>query len=1230
MGLFTSGIFLATLAHAIIGISLVWDKILLRQPQTSDVVNYVFWLGAMSVLGLCLIPFGFHMPGPYVIALATGAGVVHLAANYFYYATLQAGEASQTLAIMGGFAPLATFLLGLKLLKRPLGGFSGSGFSLMVAGGFLMFFSERVDVRKILALTLLAASTFGLTNVMQKMAFDEANFVTAYVFFTMGTALGSLLLLVRPSWRQRIFQHSQEASPRSKFWYFVNRFISGVGSFLIYVAISRAHPAIVSAISGLRYIIIFAGTYLITAWRPSWLKEDFHGWALIAKTTATALIVAGLVLAGLHNESNSEASAVWRTLRRAAVSFSSPALLTILPGQVLLGQKTPRITTPKEALGFNIGDDYQLANYTQLEAYWKKLAAESDRMKLVDIGPTSEGRRQYVAIVTSPQNQQHLTAYKEISQKLAHAENLTDEQAHALAHQGKAVVWIDGGLHANETVGSQQEIEEVYEMVSRTDPEILRFLDDDILLCVLANPDGQELVANWYMREQDPLKRSLNALPRLFHHYIGHDNNRDFYISNMPETTNMNRQMFMEWFPQIVYNHHQTGPAGAVIFMPPFRDPFNYNLDPLIPLDVEAVGTAMHQRLVAEGKGGSVQRSGANYSTWWNGGLRTISYFHNMIGLLTEIIGNPTPMRIPLVPDKQLPSGDWPLPVAPQVWHYRQSIEYEMTNNRAVLDYASRNREVLLYNSYQMGKNSIRNGSEDHWTITPDRIDALKAAGGHAGSTLPAELYNTVLHDPKARDARGYIIPSDQPDFATATKFVNALLKTGITVMRASSQFQVNGKTYPEGSYVVKAAQAFRPHVMDMFEPQHHPNDFLYPGGPPVAPYDSAGWTLALQMGVQFDRILDGFDGPFTRINGLLNPPPGSVIGASSAAGYLISHRMNDSFVIVNRLLKASCDVYWLTKEEQVDGQGLGTGTIWVPACTAARSILERGAREFGVSAYGVDRVPSGEAWKLAPIRIGLYDRYGGLTSSGWDRWLFEQYEFPFEVVYPQTLDMADLRSRFDVLVFTDGAYRRSGTGTDTQPPPAEVPKEYRAWLGKITDEKTIPQIKRFIEAGGSVVTAGSSTAMAELLGVPVTSYLTEVGSDGKRSPLPREKYYIPASLLRMRINNNDPLAYGMPETVDVLFDNSPVFKLIPDALLKHTTPVAWFSGPKPLDSGWALGQEYLDGGTAIVEALLGGGKLFLLGPDVTFRGQSHGTFKLLFNGLYYGSAKPVSLRLAS
>jgi hypothetical protein len=386
-------------------------------------------------------------------------------------------------------------------------------------------------------------------------------------------------------------------------------------------------------------------------------------------------------------------------------------------------------------------------------------------------------------------------------------------------------------------------------------------------------------------------------------------------------------------------------------------------------------------------------------------------------------------------------------------------------------------------------------------------------------------------------------------------------------------------------------------------------------------------------MGVQFDRIPDGFSGPFVKIDGLLPAPAGSVTGVSNPVGYLISHRVNDAFVVVNRLLKADCAVYWLMKPQSSYAKDLGTGPIWVPAAPAVRPILDHAAQQYGISAYGMAKAPSGQALKLQSIRIGLYDQYGGLMPSGWDRWLFEQYEFPFEVVYPQTLDAGDLKSRFDVLVLTDGAFRRgpaergAGIFNARQPNAEEIPEQYRSWLGRISENKTLPQIQKFIEAGGSVVTIGSSTGLAELLGVPVENYLTQMGSDGKEHPLPRDKYYVPGSLLKVRIDNNNPLAYGMPDHADVFFENSPVFKLLPEAALKRTSAVAWFAGPKPLESGWAWGQQYLEGGTAVAEASIGEGKVFLFGPEVTFRGQPHGTFKLLFNGVYYGSAKPVTLQ---
>jgi hypothetical protein len=395
-------------------------------------------------------------------------------------------------------------------------------------------------------------------------------------------------------------------------------------------------------------------------------------------------------------------------------------LLAVILFSVASAQSLP---SPKEHFGFNIGDDYQLANYTQTESYFKKLAA-SDRVKLVDMGQTEEGRHQLMMIVSSPSNIKNLDHYKNIAQRLARAEDINDREAHDLAKEGKAIVWIDGGLHATEVVGTHQLIETAWQLVSRTDPETIHILDNAIILLVHANPDGQELVSNWYMQERDVKKRNTN-IPRLYEKYIGHDNNRDFFMMNMKETQNISRQQYLQWFPQIIYNHHQTGPPGSVLSGPPYRDPFNYVYDPLLVTSLDAVGAEMQNRLNRENKPGYTSRSGSSYSTWWNGGLRTTAYFHNMVGLLTEIIGSPTPSKVPLVPSRLIPNLSTPNPVVPQEWHFRQSIDYSVSLNYAVLNYAVNQKEQLLYGIYKMGRNSIENGSRDHWTLSPKYIDSI-------------------------------------------------------------------------------------------------------------------------------------------------------------------------------------------------------------------------------------------------------------------------------------------------------------------------------------------------------------------------------------------------------------------------------------------------------------------------------------------------------------------------
>ena len=904
----------------------------------------------------------------------------------------------------------------------------------------------------------------------------------------------------------------------------------------------------------------------------------------------------------------------------------------LLVGIFLINNLFAQIS-PTEHFGFTIGDDFKLANFSQTVDYFKKLSLQSDRVKLIGIGETEEGRIQPMLIVSSPENLKNLDQFKEISQKLARAEDLSESEARELAEKGKAIVWIDGGLHATETLGIHQLIETLWNLVSRKDAETMRILEHTIILMTHANPDGHELVSDWYMREKTPEKRSLQHLPRLYEKYAGHDNNRDFFMMNLKETQNMSRQLFVEWLPQIMYNHHQRGPEGSVVAGAPYRDPFNYVFDPILMTSLDALGAAMNSRLNVENKPGYTQKYGSVFSTWYNGGLRTTTYFHNIIGLLTETIGGPTPSEISLVPQRLIPNGGTTFPVTPQKWHFRQSIDYSVSLNYAVLNYAVRYRDELLFNIYRMGKNSIERGSRDTWGLSPNKVEAINQAflKDQPGAKivnqqiLPKKYFDTVMNNPANRDARGYIIPVNQPDFQTAIKFVNALIRSGILVHKATDNFTVAGKNYPKGSLIVKTDQAFRPHVLDMFEPQDHPNDFKYEGGPPIAPYDAAGWTLAYMMNVQFDRIQDDFSGPFQRIpyGEILRPEPGTL---ASSKAYLINAESNNAFTAVNEVLNAGEKVYRINSGDDL-------GDFFIPGNTKTRNLLNKVKSGAGLEIRENSKSPK-NLTRLTELRIGLWDIYGGSMSSGWVRLIMEQFGFKASLVYAKDIDAGNLNEKYDVIIFVPGAIpalsgrTNRGSSSNSGPNAETIPEEFRGQLGRISAEKSIPELKKFIEEGGKLVTIGSSTNLVYHLNLPVRNAMVEMGVNGLERSLPAEKYYIPGSILSANTDNAIPAAWGMPVMSDIYFDNSPVFKISTEAIAsKKIKPILWFSNPAPLRSGWAWGQAYLRDGVTAFEAQVGRGKLYAFGPEITFRAQTHGTFKLLFNQLYGYSENQALLK---
>jgi hypothetical protein len=645
----------------------------------------------------------------------------------------------------------------------------------------------------------------------------------------------------------------------------------------------------------------------------------------------------------------------------------------------------------------------------------------------------------------------------------------------------------------------------------------------------------------------------------------------------------------------------------------------------------------MINRLNVENKPGYTNKNGSVYSTWYNGGLRTTTYFHNMIGLLTEIIGSPNPSNIPLVPDRLVPNSSTPNPVLPGPWRFRKSIDYSVSLNYAVLNYAMRYRDELLFNIYRMGKNSIDKGSKDNWALSPNKSAAIKTAyqeslknnaGNRRGSdstiigartevpVMSAKWFDTVMKNRDNRDARAFFMPPNS-DEATTIRFLNALIGTGVMVHQTTAAVSIGNRNYPAGTWVVMTNQAFRPHILDLFEPQDHPNDFAYPGGPPVPPYDAAGWTLAYTMGIQFDRIMEEVNIPMQRLPfGAPIPVPAAGVPANEK-GWILDSRANYSFTAVNALLKEGIEVSRIP--DTIAGNA--AGSFFVSLTPKNKSKAQQVVAGTGAKPQPTQQKP----FNLLPVkaaRIAIWDQYGGSMPSGWTRYLMEQFRFPYEVIFARDIDSTPLKDRFDVIIFVGGAIPAlSGAVRGREINKETIPALYHTRLGRISAATSIPALKNFAESGGTIVCIGSSAQLAYHFKLPVADALVEM-VNGQEKKLPNEKYYIPGSVLSVSTNNQTPAGWGMPEKTDVYFDESPVFRLQPAAQLTgQIKPLAWFSSATPLRSGWAWGQSYLKDGITAFEAQMGKGKLLVFGPEINFRAQTYGSFRWLFNPCYLMSS---------
>ncbi len=846
-----------------------------------------------------------------------------------------------------------------------------------------------------------------------------------------------------------------------------------------------------------------------------------------------------------------------------------------------------QVPTPSDVFGFRVGTDYKVADYEQMQEYYRRLDAASDRVQLTEIGRSGTGEPMLLLFISSEQNMRELERWRGTSEQLSRA-RLTEERARQLARDGRAIVWVDGGMDDQEFAAGQMPPELAYRLATEETSEMQKIRQNVVtLLMPILNPDALKNDVAWYRRNVGTPYETTRP-PRLGQPYAGTDNNRDWFMNNQPETRAASRVLYREWYPQIVYNHHQSAPAYARIFIPPFADPVNPDIHPGVTTGVNMVGAAMANRYAAMGMPGYVSRS--VYSMWWNGGMRLTPYFHNQIGILTETAhSTPTPryydpesfpqtlnVRRGASPRTDSTSIFYPDPWFGTESHLRDGIEYMIEASLATLNLAANYREEFLLNIYRMGR------------------DAIEA--GEAGNPF------------------AYVIPPEQWDPGEATNIVNILRYSGVEVHQATESFRAGARDYPVGSYIVYTAQAFRPHVVNLMEPQRYPERQRYPGGPPETPYDLAGWTLPMQTGVTVERINESFTAGTREIEDLAAAPAGRIRGDVSF-GYALSHRPNASARAVNRLLADGEHVYWADDEFSAGGASQPAGTFVIEDIGNTRERVEAVARELGLDFVGLSDRPTVDLQPLRLPRVGLYKAWASrVDDQGWTLWLLENYEFPVDTLHDVDIRTGDL-AQYDAIVFPNQSAESIFRGNLEGTMPAE-------FVGGVGAEGTAA-LKRFVQQGGTLVALDQATDFPiEHFNLPVRNVV---------EGLAPEDFFIPGSLIRMKVESDHSLAHGMQPEVAASFSQSRAFdtvrlprgreggreqtELAPQPAVEV---IARYADDELLMSGWAMGEErYLAGRAAMVQARLGNGKVVLFGFRPQFRGQPRGTYKLFFNAIH-------------
>ncbi len=873
--------------------------------------------------------------------------------------------------------------------------------------------------------------------------------------------------------------------------------------------------------------------------------------------------------------------------------------------------------TPEQFFGFTIGTDGELARYPKVVEYLQHLAKTTDRVKFQEIGKTTMGHPFVLATISAPANLAKLDRLIQINRRLADPRGLSEAEAMKLVEEGRPFYLVYTTIHSTEVGNMQAATIFAHRLATETSPFIREIVDNAVILLVPSqNPDGQVMVIDhWYKTKGTNFTR---VYPDLYHHYTGHDNNRDWFMFTQKETRMMVEKIQNVFKPVITHDMHQRGSADIRIFVPPFEDPYDPNVHPILRMGQATVGQAMAQALIAEGKEGVMWA--AQYDLWTP--ARQYMVYHGQPRILTEIASvnladpfiNPAGKDKPLGPQESL--ANFPMPYSKGEWHLGQIVDYGVTAALAGMRHVAKYRTTWMENFYKVHRDWV------NWNGTP----------------------------------YAFVVSANQRD-PYATYELLEILKTGeVELHKATAPFTAGGKPYPAGSVVIKIAQPYGAFAKTMLERQNYPDLRIFPGGPPKPPYDVTGHTLWMLLGVEVDQIDRPFDASLELMKEV--KPAAAAMPSPPKYAYLVGPESYATFKTVAELQKANVPVYRAVKSFDAAGRTFAPGTWIVPPAPAATKALERAATTMGVPVFAADQPPAVDGYRLKPnTRLGLY-RGANVMPGGWLMWLFEQYGFTFQVVTSQDVQ-GDLAAKYDVIVMPSGLSRDAIVrGLD----PARNDKEW-AWAYGVGEEGW-KKLAAFVRNGGTLVAIGSATDTArQLLDLPIEKALPEArgrrftregaaGPQGTQvaageiertlkdtftSPArlmqtlrdrvaePESLFYCPGTLLAQEFDVNHPVAYGMPASWPVFFESDQAYRLRPGFGITAEVASRYPARGRILESGWLLGDEYLRDQANAIAFHVGRGYVVTFGSQIDFRTQPRATIKLIFNALFHGPSRHVT-----